>query len=101
MTTIAIVRQNSDFTEGKGSMLFHKAFITKDLAHNYIMTKSGIFGSTQSFSSEYNGVFHYNGYSIEIIPLEDKILSKEEIKNLEEELEQITNRQREIKGLLT
>lgn len=67
-----IVMKNGDFTEGKGPMLFDKVFKTIDGAHNYIMSKDGIYGTKQYFDFNYDvniygELFHtgfYNGYEI-------------------------------------
>lgn len=101
MQTIAIVKKNADFTEGTGPMLFHKAFTTFEIAHKYIMAQPGIYGSSQYNNPNRTGTnYWYNGYSIDIVPLEDSIISKEDMKELEKELKEITQRQEQIKKLL-
>lgn len=97
---IAIVRKNADFTEGKGPMLFHKAFTNEQLAHDYIMMQPGIYGSKQGFSGVYGSISNYNGYSIEMVPLEDCILSQQEKEKLAKELREIKERTKEIENLL-
>lgn len=69
---VFVVMENSDFTEGRGPMVLHKVFADGEVAHNYVMSKEGIFGSTQrqeptwgiNVSGEVYGYHSYNGYEI-------------------------------------
>lgn len=43
---VYVVLKNGDFTEGRGPMLFHKAFVTKTKMIEYINSiKCGIYGA--------------------------------------------------------
>lgn len=80
MNTVAIVTKNSDFTEGRGPMVFHKVFRSLQDAHDYVMQQSGIYGSKQKFSCYFGcsvgksvdlsqmlyASMNYNGYSINL-----------------------------------
>jgi hypothetical protein len=76
--TVCTVQKNSDFTEGRGPMNFHKVFSSAEKAIDYIMTRPGIYGSAQG-ASNYAGVSIYgkpycvsgfNGYDIKIVKVE-------------------------------
>jgi hypothetical protein len=72
---VYLVNKNSDFTEGKGYMLVHKAFATLSLAQAYVKDQIGIYGSAQYDKPSHSipsdactgaGKEEYwNGYSIE------------------------------------
>lgn len=67
---VYIVRKNSDFTEGRGPMLFHKVFYSGDDAIAYVQGKSGIFGSPQKVERNKFGHYAYaNGYDIEEVEI--------------------------------
>lgn len=67
---VYVVLKNSDFTEGRGPMRFHKIFHNELDAHRYIMTQKGIYGSPQGYSQHFGTNVHggayvslsYNGY---------------------------------------
>ena len=40
--SVSVVLKNTDFTEGKGSMVIHKVFVAIDNARRYIKTQPGI-----------------------------------------------------------
>jgi len=66
MRYVWIVEKNADFTEGRGPMLFHKAFANEADAVAYIMDQAGIFGSKQN-ENFYSGDSNYrsfNGYGL-------------------------------------
>lgn len=42
---VYIVTKNRDFAEGRGPMLFHKAFITESKMIEYINSTTGIYGA--------------------------------------------------------
>lgn len=78
--TVVIVEKNSDFTEGRGPMHFHKVFKKVENAINYIMSQSGIYGSQQG-TNNYAGVsIHgkayvvsgFSGYKIKVVTMEDE-----------------------------
>lgn len=66
MKTVSIVLVNADFTEGRGPMLFHKVFSTKEKAFDYVRKQEGIFGSKQKETpdSYTNNEFWFNGYTV-------------------------------------
>jgi len=97
---IVVVLQNTDFQTGNGFNVFHKAFLSRSLAHDYIMSQSGILGSEQKFCHAYDGIYHYNGYCYMTVPLNNKVLSQEKIEELKKELDQIKAREKEIRELL-
>ena len=75
---ICVVMRNADFTEGKGPMVFHKAFRSFESATRYIMGQSGIYGTRQG-ARNYAGVSNagrpyivsgFNGYQIQFARLE-------------------------------
>jgi len=61
---IFVVSMNTDFTEGRGAMVYHRTYSSYAAAHHYVMSQSGIFGSQQGLSSETEGSWSYNGYNI-------------------------------------
>lgn len=79
MEYIAIVLKNVDFTEGRGPMLFHKAYASPIDAHQYVVQQGGIMSSKPqgepyiSFGVNINrqlyGSINYNGYDIKLTPL--------------------------------
>lgn len=68
---IFVVLKNSDMTEGRGYMMFHRAFTSSELAHKYCQEQKGIWDTDNSKSK--NG--KYSGYEIIEVPLHDKILT--------------------------
>jgi len=66
MSLIYIVNKNADFTEGRGPMVFYKAFATLEDAQKHIMELPGIYGSTQQRDKSLSKVGRewYNGYEI-------------------------------------
>ena len=72
------VLKNSDFTEGRGPMLFDKTFKKFEDAENYILSQNGISGSSQykqiSYGINIYGAAYarieYNGYNIKMSRLE-------------------------------
>ena len=70
--TLFIVTKNADFTEGRGPMVYHKAFRTFDDAVEYVMKQDGIYGSAQgarnnagiSITGTPYVVSSFNGYNI-------------------------------------
>lgn len=80
---VYMVLKNTDFTEGRGPMVFHKLFRTMEAARNYVSRKPGIFGSKQyqdkGLSIEKSE--WWNGYSIQEVQIENGI-SDTEIANL-------------------
>jgi hypothetical protein len=93
---VFIVTKNADFTEGRGPMMFHKAFATFGAAEAYVMSQDGIYGSKQGKSS-YGG---YNGYDIKEAPVLDRWdaeefnAKKEELRTLEQRVHDL---QRELR----
>ena len=63
---IFIVLKNTDFTEGRGPMLYYRAYATFEQAETYVLSQSGIFGSPQKRQSGFanDGSIHYNGFTI-------------------------------------
>lgn len=76
---VVAVFKNADFTEGRGPMCLDKVFKKITNAFKYVEAQKGIFGSKQKLSINagvncYGEGYIYNdlnGYSIELIPLED------------------------------
>lgn len=70
---VFIVLKNTDFTEGRGTMIFHKAFSTLEKAQEYVENQFGIYGSPQYTRDKIkciNKAYYYNGYKILIAPLD-------------------------------
>lgn len=63
MQKVFLVLKNSDFTEGRGPMIAHLLFETREDAHKYVMDQPGIYGSVQMHGT-YGGDGHYNGYEV-------------------------------------
>lgn len=102
MTEVYIVLKNADFTEGRGQMLFHRVYDSMKAAHQYVMSKDGIFGSKQGVSGynysdpEKGHLVGYNGYQIIKAPLrtidsveleKHRSTLQEKIAKLQEELD--------------
>ena len=71
MTKIAIVTKNADFTEGRGPMIFHRAYDSYDASVAYIQTQRGIYGSEQYKTATAMNLdnSHFNGYAVEMVEL--------------------------------
>jgi hypothetical protein len=67
---IFLVLRNADFTEGRGPMLFHKAFVTESKMIEFLNSiKSGIFGAKPPYGMSYyeyvkNDNGGWSGYEI-------------------------------------
>jgi len=73
MPKIAIVTKNVDFTEGRGPMIFYKAFSDEQKAVHHIMEQHGIYGSKQCETKhgyEREGERSFNGYDLIMVELE-------------------------------
>jgi hypothetical protein len=96
---IYCVLMNADFTEGRGPMLLHKVFDTRDAAHRYIMSQAGIFGSEQKYDKKYDS---YNGYDIKELPVYTEADKPEEMAREERRqkaLAKLSQSDREALGL--
>lgn len=96
-----LVLMNSDFTEGRGVMVPHQIFDSREAAHQYIMMQPGIFGSKQRKHDD----DRYNGYAIEemlVLTIKDvKNLPalKEKAKKIEKQIKELQNELRLIEKL--
>ena len=75
--SVSVVLKNTDFTEGKGSMVIHKVFVAIDNARRYIKTQPGIMGTPQQCYSPLDlfakeGRELWNGYEIMKIQIEEE-----------------------------
>ena len=99
---IYIVTKNADFTEGRGPMLFHAAFITGEAAVEYVLQQQGIFGSAQRVEmGKYGHYAKCNGYNID----EHYLYSASDIETLKTDqerkyaLSKLSARERSLLGL--
>jgi hypothetical protein len=93
---VFIILKNSDFTEGRGPMLFDRVFDTFSAADQYVMGKSGIFGSEQcrderSALDAQSGRWTYNGFDIQEanVLTKDDILTPEDRNKLSTEIQEL------------
>lgn len=71
---VYVILKNSDFTEGRGPMVLHKIKKTEKSAVDYVMSREGIFGSTQKeshYSQLNSNVRYFNGYDILTMEVEE------------------------------
>lgn len=89
---VYVVLKNADFTEGRGPMLYHKIFKTQNLAHEYIMGKSGIYGTQQATASglsKNDSEIWYNGYILRKEPIIDKVISPKEVETMRDRIKDL------------
>lgn len=102
MKEVFIVNKNSDFTEGRGPMIFHSVYDTFEAADKYIMGNGGIYGSKQGLESQRDNSWSYNGYDIHRVPLKtiDDVLNKAQIEALRIRKETLKKELKNIESLL-
>lgn len=86
---VYVVLKNSDFSEGRGPMVFHKIFKTSQLAHDYIMQQEGIHGSKQGIC-KILGENYYNGYEIRGAEVQTELLTASEKNDIEKKILRLT-----------
>ncbi len=103
MRKIYIVYRNSDFTEGKGVMLFHCAFSDGEEAIKYVEKQQGIFGSSQRVERNRYGCYATaNGYDIKeatLYEVGDDLEKIESDKKRQVALNKLTAEERTLLGL--
>lgn len=100
---IYVVMMNADFTEGRGPMLFHMAFLHGEHAVEYVASQKGIFDSPQKVEMGKHGYYAYaNGYVIKEVELiEDSIIDRQKLREemRQQALNKLSPEEREILGL--
>ncbi len=93
---VFIILKNSDFTEGRGPMLFDRVFDTFFAADQYVMGQSGIFGSEQcrderTVLDAKSSRWPYNGFYIQEanVLTKDDILTPEDRNKLSTEIQEL------------
>ena len=84
MENVWIVKENADFTEGRGPMRVHLIFSNFDDAHKWVMTQRGI---SSSPPRQDRGTGNYDGYSITKYKVYDSADSLLEAKERKKEIE--------------
>lgn len=106
--TVVVVTKNADFTdftEGRGPMLFHSVWADMATADAFIMRQDGIFGSKQGVSAynrhgESDGTVNYNGYTAMPVSIRglEGVLSPEREAEIKQELSDLDAALAELKA---